>query len=180
MLHSSRPPSPPCSCAAGAGSAPHGPLVRWPGPDPVALADGSLVISATAPRPGVVVVRAIGEIDLVTAPAWRRTLMAAVRIAGSAAAPDPAGATAEAPATAPRRTPNRMVCDLSTVTFLGARGLDVLADLMAEAAEHGVELVLVVDERGLVNRLLSITGLEGRVPVRHRLEQAVADAPPPR
>jgi len=180
VLHSSRPTSLPCSCSADAGSVPHGPLVRWPGPDPVTLADGSLVISATAPRAGVVVVRAIGEIDLVTAPAWRRTLGAAVRIAGSAAAPGPAAAPAEDPAAASRRTPRRLVCDLSAVTFLGARGLDVLADLMAQAAEHDVELVLVLDERGLVNRLLSITDLEGRVPVCHRLEQAVADAPPPR
>jgi anti-sigma B factor antagonist len=173
VLHSSRPTSSSCSCSADPHPAPHGPLVRWPGPDPVELADGSLVISATAPRAGVVVIRAIGEIDLVTAPAWRRTLGAAVWIAGSAA---PAGPAA-APTTPPRGTPGRLVCDLSAVTFLGARGLDVLVDLAAQAAEHGVELVLVIDERGLTSRLLQIAGLAGRIPVCHRLEQAVAAAP---
>jgi anti-anti-sigma factor len=171
VLHSSRPTSSSCSCSADPRS--HGPLVRWPGPDPVELADGSLVISATAPRERVVVIRAIGEIDLVTAPAWRRTLGAAVWIAGSAAPPGPAAA----PATAPRHAPSRLVCDLSAVTFLGARGLDVLVDLTARAAEQGVELVLVIDERGLTSRLLQIAGLAGRIPVCHRLEQAVAAAP---
>jgi anti-anti-sigma factor len=183
VLHSSRPTSLSCSCSADPGSAPHGLLVRWPGPDPVALADGSLVISATAPRTGVVVLRAIGEIDLVTAPAWRRTLGAAVRIVGGAVPPGPAAESAESAediAAVPRRTPNRLVCDLSAVTFLGARGLDVLAELMAETAEHGVELVLVVDPRGLVRRLLSIADLDGGVPVCHQLEQAVAAAPPVR
>jgi anti-anti-sigma factor len=177
VLHSSRPTPLPCSCSADPGSPPHGLLVRWPGPDPVALADGSLVISATAPRAGVVVLRAIGEIDLVTAPAWRRTLGAAVRIVESAVPPGPAAESAEDIAAVPRRTPNRLVCDLSAVTFMGARGLDVLAELMAQTAEHGVELVLVVDPRGLVRRLLSIADLDGRVPVCHQLEQAVAGSP---
>jgi anti-anti-sigma factor len=177
VLHSSRPTSLSCSRSADPGSAPHGLLVRWPGPDPVALADGSLMISATAPRTGVVVLRAIGEIDLVTAPAWRRTLGAAVRIVGGAVPPGPSVAPAEDMAAAPRRTPNRLVCDLSAVTFLGARGLDVLAELMAQTAEHGVELVLVVDPRGLVRRLLSIADLDRRIPVCHQLEQAVAGSP---
>lgn len=173
MLHSSRRTSSSRSRSADPHAAPHAPLVRWPGPDPVELADGSLVISATAPRDRVVVVRAIGEIDLVTAPAWRRTLGAAVWIVGSPAPPGPAAA----PAAPPRRAPNRLVCDLSAVTFLGARGLAVLVDLTDRAAEHGVELVLVVDERALTSRLLEIVGLAGRVPVCHRLEQAVAAAP---
>lgn len=150
----------------------------WPGPDPVELADGSLVISATAPREGVVVVRAIGEIDLVTAPAWRRTLGAAMRIAGSPAPPGPIGASGVIPAGPARQQPRQLVCDLTPVTFLGARGLGVLVDLAAQAAEHGVELYLVVDDRGLLGRLLQISGLDRRVPVCRRLEQAVTSSPP--
>ena len=59
----------PRCCPIDSPSGERGRLVGWPGPDPVELADGSLVVSATAPRAGVVVVRAVGEIDLLTAPA---------------------------------------------------------------------------------------------------------------
>lgn len=147
----------------------------WPGPDPVELADGSLVLCATAPRAGVVVVRAIGEIDLLTAPAWRRMLSAAVFIAASPAPPGSGVPAEAAPVAAGRCTP-RLVCDLTAVTFFGVSGLNVLVGLVVLAAEHGVELSVVTDDRGLVGRLLRVSGLDRRVAVRKRLEDAVASS----
>ena len=145
----------------------HGRLSAWPGPDPVELADGSLVVSATSPRPRVIVVRAIGEIDLLTAPAWRRTLDAAVRIAASPARVGDAD----------RPTP-RLVCDLSATTFLGATGIGVLIDLAEQAVAAGVELRVVAGTRA-VRRLLGLTGLDQRLAVETGLEHAVVPTPTP-
>jgi anti-anti-sigma regulatory factor len=154
-----------------------GRLVSWPGPDAVELTDGSLVVSATAPRAGVVVVRAVGEIDLLTAPAWRRTLVAAVWIVG---APNPPGrvvAHGGAPAGSEGGATPRLVCDLSAAAFFGATGLGVLVEVAAEATEHGVDLVVVADDHGTVDRVLQISGLDRGLEVRRRLDHAVTTAP---
>jgi anti-anti-sigma factor len=113
----------------------------------------------------VIVVRAIGEIDLLTAPAWRRTLDAAVRIATSPAA------VGRAVRPAPR-----LVCDLSATTFLGATGIGVLVDLAERTAASGVELRVVVSSRP-VRRLLGLTGLDQTVAIESGLEHAVMPAP---
>lgn len=158
---------PPC-CATGP-SAEHGALVPWPGPeDPAALADGSLVVAATTPAPGVVVVRAIGEIDLLTAPGWRRVLVGAIRIASPASE-----AVAPLPGSGTR---SLLVCDLSPVTFLGASGLDVLVELDELGTRHGIDLRVVAASRH-VRRVLQLTGLDRRFRVEPRLERAVAPTP---
>jgi anti-anti-sigma factor len=121
-------------------------------------------------------VRAVGEIDLLTAPAWRRTLGAAAWIVGSRTPPEPVVApqcTTYGPEGG--RTP-RLVCDLSAATFFGATALDVLVEVAALATEHGVELLVVADEHGLAGRLLRISGLHRRVEVRRRLDEAVISA----
>jgi anti-anti-sigma regulatory factor len=148
--------------------------VPWPGPDPAELADGSLVISATTPRSGVVVIRAVGEIDLLTAPAWRRTLAAATWIAGSPTPPGPATTAHETPAGGRAR---RLVCDLSAVTFFAATGLNALVDLVAQADERGVELCVVADGYGSAGRLLALIGLDRRIERHRRLDDAVSPAP---
>jgi anti-anti-sigma factor len=145
----------------------------WPAPDPIELADRSLGVCATAPRAGLVIVRAIGEIDLLTAPAWRRTLNAAVRIAASTSPTGPFRPTAAV--AAGRRTP-RLVCDLTPATFFGTTGVSVLVDLAALAAEYGVELCVVAARHGRVDQLLHISGLDRRVAVHSQVEHAVASA----
>ena len=165
----------------------HGELVPWPGPDPAELAEGSLVVSATVPRSGVVVVRAVGEIDLLTAPGWRRVLTGAVRVLASetfaAARPgleglgwdssdlDGAGGPAARPVP-------RLVCDLSPVTFLGASGLGVLVDLAVDTAQAGIALRVVAGNRR-VDRALHLTMLDRRLAIHRRLEHAVSADPLP-
>ncbi|WP_373696274.1 STAS domain-containing protein [Actinomycetospora flava] len=126
------------------------------------------------PRAGVVVVRAVGEIDLLTAIAWRRTLRASASIAGSPNPPVPLTASSSGPPGTAGRGPRRVVCDLSAVTFLGATGLGVLVDLTAHAATCGVELCLVTEDRGPVWRLLCLSGLDRCIVIHPHLDQAVS------
>jgi anti-sigma B factor antagonist len=147
------PPTCPChDCDSGG----HTGLAPWPGP--AELADGSLAIATTAPRPSVLVVRAIGEIDLLTAPAWRRVLAAATRSLASTRLDDAAP---------------ELVCDLSPVSFLGASGLDVLVVLAEEAARRRVRLRVVAPGRR-VRRPLELTGLDRHLAIETRLDEAVA------
>ncbi len=147
--------------------------MSWPGPHPVELADGSLIVSATIPRAGVIVVRAIGEIDRLTATAWRRTLGAAVWIAAS---PGPAGSPSAIPDGAPDQRGARLVCDLSATTFLGAAGLGVLVELARQATSAGVDLRVVASSRP-VCRLLGLTRLDRHLAIETSLEHAVTSVP---
>lgn len=164
------------ACPAGRPHCAHSALVTWPGPDPAELAAGSLAISTTTPRSGVVIVRAIGEIDLLTAPAWRRRLVTASRIARS---PIPSGTAGTAAGSADHRA-RRLVCDLSSVTFLGAAGLTVLLELTTPTGEHDLELVLVAPGRSPVRRLLELSGLDRRLTLHQDLSPALSAAPTPR
>jgi anti-sigma B factor antagonist len=128
------------------------------------------------PRAGVVVVRAIGEIDILTAPAWRRTLDAAARFAASPAPPGPASG-APPVGVAGGHTP-RLVCDLSATTFLGATGLAVLVDLAAQTTSAGVDLRVAAGSRP-VRRLLGLTGLDHHLATETSLDDAVMSAPSP-
>ncbi|NMO93236.1 anti-sigma factor antagonist [Actinomycetospora sp. TBRC 11914] len=151
----SRPAPSSCSCA-GCATGDHGSAAPWPGP--AELADGSLAVATTAPGPATVVVRAIGEIDLLTAPAWRRAL--------HAAADD-----LESTPVTPGRVPE-LVCDLSPVSFLGASGLDVLVEIAEEVQHRSVGLRVVAPGRR-VRRPLEITGLDRHLRVEPRLDQVL-------
>jgi anti-sigma B factor antagonist len=86
-----------------------------------------------------VLVRVVGEIDLVTSPVLDRHL---------------AGAVA--------RGRPRVVVDLTAVSFLDVRGINSLLDAHAAATACGSTLVL----RGAshaVHRLVEVCGLEGRL-----------------
>jgi anti-anti-sigma factor len=88
-----------------------------------------------------VLVRVVGELDLVTAPVLDRHL------AGAASRERP-----------------RVVVDLSGVTFLDVRGINSLVTAQAAAHQVGSNLVL----RGAgpqVHRLLEVCGLEGHFTV---------------
>jgi anti-anti-sigma factor len=124
----------------------------------------------------VVVVRAVGEIDLLTAPAWRRTLGAAARGVGSPNSAPPVARSGSISVGPDRGRTPRLVCDLSAASFFGATGLGVLVEVAPHATELGVELVVVADDHGSVDRLLRMSGLDRVVEVRRRLEDAVVSA----
>lgn len=174
---STRPQTPDWSAAGSSclGTAvPHRP---WPARGAGQVPDGSLVVSSTSPRSGVVVLRAIGEIDLLTAPSWARMGRAACRLLADRHSDTPevgdhSPVAHRVPAgSAPA---GRLVCDLSAVGFLGASGLAVLVELAEETAAHGLVLSVVADTRA-VRRPLSLTGLDRRVSVVSALSEAVAD-----
>lgn len=113
---------------------------------------GDLVVAPTRPRPGLVLVRVLGEVDMLTAGRLATVLRAAVdtvaddRDTGS-------GALDEDPA---------VVCDLDGVTFFGATGLDTVAAAHQVAAARGVRLVVVASCR-IVRRPFRLTALDRRV-----------------
>jgi anti-sigma B factor antagonist len=119
-----------------------------------------------------VVVRAIGEIDMLTAPGWRRMLGAAVRIAASTAGAGPVAATGAMSHCAADQHPPRLVCDLSPVIFFGASGLDVLVELSERTRSAGVELRVIASSRA-VRRLLALTGLDRHLEIRTGLSDAL-------
>lgn len=89
---------------------------------------------------GEVVVRVCGEVDGATAPIFRKALI-------------------DAQAAHATTVPNeRLVVDMSAVTFLGATGLGVLAGASVRARQARREVVLR-DPTPMVMRLLEITGL---------------------
>lgn len=133
------------------------------------------MVSTTAPRTGVVVVGAVGEIDLLTAPGWRRMLTAAAGMAGSAP-PEPTEPRTDTSTGLAHRGPApRLVCDLSPVTFLGASGLTVLVELAAYSTQIGVDLRVVAGNQP-VRRLLERTALDRHLMVDTRLDRAVVSA----
>ena len=186
----SSPASPPrpCSCSYSSVSSSHegegdrhGKLVRWPGPDPLTdEPEGSLVVAASTPRPGVAVLRAVGEIDLLTAPGWRRLLTAAGRVLrldpppAPQLSPSPDHRPGEGARCLPAVPPiaPRLVCDLSPVSFLGASGLDVLVELAEHCSQAEIDLRVVADSSAVL-RPLRITGLDQRLVVHDSLEGAV-------
>lgn len=115
---------------------------------------GGLTIAPTQPRRGLVLVRVIGEIDMLTAPRFGDVVQnALVAVAaerdrgGDPALDDPSP---------------HVVCDLSGVTFFGASGLDVIASAQQTAEEHDVRLVVVADHR-TVRRPFRLVALDRRV-----------------
>lgn len=93
--------------------------------------------SITLPQPGTVVLDVRGEIDTLTAPPLEQALRDLLT-------------TQEA---------DRLVVDLSGVTFLASSGLAVLIRAAHRAAERGLRLRLVTASRA-VRRPLQITGSE--------------------
>jgi anti-anti-sigma factor len=123
--------------------------------DPEADLTADLTVAPTQPRRGLVLVRVLGEVDMLTADRLADVLdgalatVAADRDAG-------AGATAgEEPA---------VVCDLAGVTFFGASGLDVFAAAQRTAVARQVRLVVVAAHRTVV-RPFRLTALDRRLTV---------------
>lgn len=133
---------------------------RWTIPDPAAgTVDADpvdvLTVLTSSPRPGVVVVRAVGEIDLLTADVWQRALEAACRAAATA------GPSA------------LLVVDMTAVRFLSASGLGALAELHARSAAASVTLRVVAD--GVrVRRPVELLGLARVFSLHRHLTAALA------
>jgi anti-anti-sigma factor len=109
-------------------------------PDPGAL----LSVSAVAdPRPGSAAVEVVGEVDSYTAPVLAACLRSRAGQPGL----------------------RELVVDLQQVTFLGAAGVEVLADADRRCRRHGARLVIRAGGRRAVLCPLRLTGLADRVPV---------------
>ncbi|MDD7968692.1 STAS domain-containing protein [Actinomycetospora lemnae] len=101
---------------------------------------GGLTVAPTQPRPGLVLLRVIGEVDMLTARHLADVLHGSVTTVADDR--DVAGRANEPPA---------VVADLEGVTFLGASGLDVLADVNVAATARDVRLVLVATHRTVLH-----------------------------
>ncbi len=126
-----------------------------------------LTLALSRPRPGVVLVRVVGEIDLLTAPGWAQSLATAHQdLVETITSSTVDRARDDDP------HPSRIVCDLTGVTFLGAAGLSVIAEAIDRAGDGAVGLWLVADTRP-VRRVLHLAGLDRCVAVAARLSDAV-------
>ena len=121
----------------------------------LATPDPRLELRTYAPRAGVVVVSAEGEIDL----ANRDALAAALA---------PAAADPEA---------LLLVCDLAAVTFLACSGLSVLLDVKAELVARGAALRVVTTDPTVL-RVLDATGQRAALDVRPVLAGALSFVEP--
>ncbi len=106
----------------------------------------ALVVRRKSPAPGMAVVTAVGEVDLVTAPRLRRALDRA-------------------------REPV-IFLDLAGVTFLAAAGLNVLLAANDAAREHGRRFA-VVAAAGAARRSLEVSGVAAVVTSYPTLAHAV-------
>lgn len=122
---------------------------RRPLRDPDNEDRGALTVAPTQPRHGLIRVRIIGEIDMLTAGHLGDLLDAAVSSVGDDrdAGRDTSG---ETPA---------VVCDLAGVTFLGAAGLDIFVAAHRGALARDVRLLLVAAHRTVV-RPIRLTALD--------------------
>lgn len=99
-----------------------------------------LVVAPSQPRPGLLLVRVLGDLDLRSVGRCARVLHGAVDAA--AAEHELRGAHA------------RVVCDVTGVDFVGVSGLGVLMDVDAYARSRGVAFVVdgVTDVEELPDR----------------------------
>ena len=104
------------------------------------------------PRPGVVLVRAAGDLDAYTAPGLSETLH-------------------EATGTGARL----LVVDLSRVTFIDSAGLGALVGAHLRMLEAGGAL-RIVEPPALVGRAFALTGLDEVLDLREDEERALAEA----
>ncbi len=128
--------------------------------DPARIEGGNLfTVSTRHAAHALVVVRVVGEVDLLTGPTLDRALREAVALA-EADRPPPGSATARAHAIT-TWTPE-VLCDLDAVTFFGATGVSVLLVAAERARIRGVMLVVTATSRP-VRRTLNLIGLEDRL-----------------
>ena len=121
------------------------------GRDSVAARPDLLQVAVTESRPGVLVLRPVGEVDVASAPVLR-------------------DATRTAVAAAPRC----VLVDLTGLTFCGSTGLVALMEARREADEAGVRFG-TVDGPAIVRRVLEITQLGPALRHRETLDEALLE-----
>lgn len=104
---------------------------------------------------GLDVVTAVGELDLVSAPALRSVLH------------DPASCSQDG-----------LVLDLAALGFIDVTGLRVLDEARQRTRARSARLVLAVGQTAFVGRVLTISGLWPLFTTADSLEEAVALAGP--
>lgn len=125
-----------------------------PEPAPPRPADGGedqVLLGVRTAAPGQVVVTAAGEVDMLTSPRVRATVLE--QIEGGA---------------------ELVVLDLEGVTFLGTSGLAVLIELREAAHAAGVEFRLACTARRVL-RPLTIAGLLPLFDIHETLADALAE-----
>jgi anti-sigma B factor antagonist len=105
---------------------------------------------------GTLVIAAIGEVDLDTAPALGAAIKACIDEAGG----------------------KPCILDLTAVTFLNSAGLTMLLQAADRAEEVREPLRIVVDANRPVIRPIQVTGLDNELSLYHTVDEAVrADHP---
>ena len=105
----------------------------------------------TIDRDGWQVVAVVGELDLATLPAARTEVVAATR----------------------RRTPPKVVLDLTGLSFLDSVGLGVVAGAIKRVRSgHGAIAVAVESDR--VRNVFTLTGFDTLLPVVATVDDAIA------
>lgn len=123
--------------------------------------EGQLWLTIGQPRPDRVVVRAVGELDVVTALTWSVALRSALDRLHTGAL---CGRWSQSVPWPHLRDVGggRLVVDMTGVVFLGAAGLSVLVEVLARADTDGVSVVLVSHTR-VVGRALEAGGVHAVV-----------------
>jgi anti-anti-sigma factor len=111
---------------------------------------GLLQVAVSEPRPAVLVVAPVGEVDVATSGILRDAALDALR----------AG-------------PRHLVIDLGGLTFCGSTGLVVLLETRHAAEEAGVRFG-TLGGRPIVRRVLEITGLGPILGHRETLDEMLA------
>lgn len=140
------------------------------GAGPSGHGDG-LTVTVCRPSPAVGVVRAVGEIDMLTARRWASALAdLGHQLAQHEDDPRRCGDRSR-----PGGNRRRLVCDLTGIEFFGASGLAVLAETAALAAGAGVALRLVADSRAVL-RPLQLTAMDRQLCIDAHLLTAITHA----
>lgn len=114
------------------------PIPRTPSTEPLQYVDDSELLSVTAQQAdrALLVIHVAGEVDMLTGPALQDQISNFLAI-----------------------QPERLIIDLSQVSFLGSNGLQVLVNARKVAAEQGTTLQLSGTSPRAVARPLEVTGL---------------------
>jgi anti-anti-sigma regulatory factor len=140
--------------------------------DPPGVEPGEwLTVTVSWPAAGVAVVRAVGEIDLLTAQLWGQTLDDTCR-RPARHDDDPRRSGVDTRRGSGR---TRLVCDLTGVEFFGASGLTVLMETVVRTAAAGVALRLVADSRPVLH-FLRIAGMDRSLCIDAHLLTAITHA----
>lgn len=122
-----------------------------------------LTVAPSQPRPGLLVVRILGELDSDSAVRCGRVLRGAVDSARQER--DLRGAH------------GHVVCDVADLEFLTVAGLHVLVDLEEYARELDIELTVVVGDDE-IRRVMHRAGLDRRMRTSSRLAPVLAGGHP--